>query len=59
MARQPPPCHASPTHLPHTTGNGTAYIKNERPPQYAAWKEVDEITAGSFYPEGDSMNIQK
>jgi 2-methylaconitate isomerase len=38
--------------------DGTVYIKNERPPQYAAWREVDEITAASFYLEGDSVNIQ-
>ena len=39
--------------------DGTVYIKNERPPQFSAWKEVDEITAGSFYLEADSVNIQK
>jgi len=39
--------------------DGTVYIKNERPPEYAAWKEVDEITAGSFFLEGDSVSIQK
>ena len=39
--------------------DGTVYIKNERPPEYSAWKEVDEITAGSFFLEGDSVSIQK
>ncbi len=39
--------------------DGTIYIKNERPPEYSAWKEVDEITAGSFFLEGDSVSIQK
>lgn len=39
--------------------DGTIYIKNERPPGYSAWKEVDEITAGSFFLEGDSVSIQK
>jgi 2-methylaconitate cis-trans-isomerase PrpF len=39
--------------------DGTIYIKNERPPSYSAWKEVDEITAGSFFLEGDSVSIQK
>ena len=38
--------------------DGTVYIKNERPPQYAAWKEVHEIATASFYLEGDSVNIQ-
>jgi len=37
----------------------TIYIKNQRPPEYSAWKEVDEITAGSFFLEGDSVSIQK
>jgi 2-methylaconitate isomerase len=39
--------------------DGTVYIKNEHPPRYSAWKEVDEITAGSFFLEGDSVRIQK
>ena len=46
---------------PHTARiirDGTVYIKNEQPAQYAAWKEIDEITAASFYLEGDSVNIQ-
>ena len=38
--------------------DGTVYVKNERPPQCAVWREVDEITAASFYLEGDSVNIQ-
>ncbi len=38
--------------------DGTISIKNERPLEYAAWKEVDEITAASFYLEGDSVTIQ-
>jgi 2-methylaconitate cis-trans-isomerase PrpF len=39
--------------------DGTVYVKNERPPEVAAWNEVDEITAGSFYVYGDSVNIQQ
>jgi hypothetical protein len=39
--------------------DGTIYIKNEQPPEYSAWKEVDEITTGSFFLEGDSLIIQK
>ena len=39
--------------------DGSIYIKNERPPRYSAWKEVDEITAGSLFLEGDSLSIQK
>jgi 2-methylaconitate isomerase len=38
--------------------DGQVYVKNERPAQYAAWKEVDEITAASVYLEGGSVNIQ-
>jgi 2-methylaconitate isomerase len=39
--------------------DGTVYIKNERPPEYSAWKAVDEITAGSFFLDADSVSIQK
>jgi len=39
--------------------DGTIYVKNERPPRYAAWNEVDEITAESLFHKGDSVSIQK
>jgi len=49
----------APAHTARIICAGTIYIKNERPPRYSAWKEVDEITAESFFREGDSVNIQK
>ena len=39
--------------------DGHVYIKNQRPQEDTAWKEVDEITAGSWYLKGDSVSIQK
>jgi hypothetical protein len=36
--------------------DGTVSIKNERPPENAAWKEMDEITAASLNLDGDSVN---
>jgi PrpF protein len=48
--------------FPRTAGiicNGTIYIQDERPPEYSAWKEVNEITAAAFFLEGDSVSIQK
>jgi 2-methylaconitate cis-trans-isomerase PrpF len=39
--------------------DGTVYIKNERPPEYSAWQEMDEVTAASFFLRADDVTIQR
>ena len=39
--------------------DGTVYIKNDQPPEYSAWKQVDEITEASFFLDADQVSIQK
>jgi 2-methylaconitate cis-trans-isomerase PrpF len=39
--------------------DGTAYIKNERPPEATAWKEADETTVESFFLEAEDASITR
>ena len=39
--------------------DGAVYIKNDRPPEHSAWVEADDLTAASFFLQGDDITIQR